>query len=62
MKVGEKLGRRAQSKTMVGIYVDKDLKDTFKKLTEANKTCMADILVQAMQNYIKEHEYTLESK
>ena len=56
------MGKRADNKTMVGIYVDKDLKDTFKKLTEVNKTCMADILVQAIENYVKEHEKALEAK
>lgn len=62
MKVGEKLGKRAENKTMVGIYVDKDLKNTFKQITESNKTCMADVIVQAIENYIKEHGQVLEAK
>lgn len=53
------MNQRAKNKVPMLIQVDKDLKDTFKKLTEANKTCMTDVLLQTIQNYIKEHGQAL---
>lgn len=56
------MGKRADNKVAYSFHYDKDLKEKFKKITEENKTCMADILVQAIENYVKKHEKALESK
>lgn len=56
------MGKRADNKTGLQIYVDKDFKATFKKIAEKNKTCMSDVILQAIQNYVKEHEDTLQAK
>lgn len=56
------MNQRADNKVKLNMYLDSNLKDAFKKLTEANKTCMTDVLLQTIQNYIKEHEQTLKAK
>lgn len=56
------MGKRAENKVQLKMYVDGELKDTFKKLTEVNKTCMTDVLLQTIENYIKEHGQALEAK
>lgn len=59
---GFKLGKRADNKVKLNMYLDGDLKDTFRQVTEVNKTCMTDVIVQAIENYIKEHGQALEAK
>lgn len=56
------MGKRADNKVKLNMYLDGDLKDTFRKVTEVNKTCMTDVIVQAIENYIKEHEQAYEAK
>ena len=45
------MGKRAENKIKLAMYLDKDLKAEFKKLTEQNKTCMSDVLLEAIENY-----------
>lgn len=56
------MGKRADNKTGLQIYVDKDFKAKFKKITEQNKTCMSDVILQAIQNYVREYEDTPQAK
>lgn len=56
------MGKRAENKTKIDMWLDKDLKNKFKELTIKNKTCMSDVLVQAIENYVKDNESTLEPK
>lgn len=56
------MGKRADNKVAYSFHYDKDLKEKFKQITESNKTCMADVIVQAIETYVKEHEQALEAK
>ena len=56
------MNQRADNKVKLNMYLDSNLKDKFKKLTEANKTCMSDVIVQAIENYVQEYEQALEAK
>lgn len=62
VKVGGKLGKRAENKAPFSMYLDKDLKSKFKNVVELNNDSMTDILVDAIENYIKEHGQVLEAK
>lgn len=59
---GVKMGKRADNKAPFSMFLDKDLKAKFKALTTSNKDNMTDIVVKAIQNYIKEHGDTLQTK
>lgn len=56
------MGKRADNKAPFSMFLDKDLKAKFKALTTSNKDNMTDIVVKAIQNYIKEHGDTLQTK
>ena len=56
------MGKRAENKIKLAMYLDKDLKAEFKKLTEQNKTCMSDVLLEAKENYVKVNRDSLEAK
>lgn len=53
---------RAENKVSFNTYIDKDLKAKFKMIATCNKDNMTDIVVQAIQKYIKENESTLQVK
>lgn len=56
------MGKRAENKVKLAMYLDKDLKAEFKKLTELNKTCMSDILLEAIESYVRANTNSLEAK
>ena len=56
------MGKRAENKAPFSMYLDKDLKSKFKNVVELNNDSMTDILVDAIENYIKEHGQVLEAK
>lgn len=50
---------RAENKVPFNTYIDKDLKARFKKATEQNKDSMVDVVVQAIENYLKYNEQVI---
>lgn len=56
------MGKRAENKTKIDMWLDKDLKNKFKELTIQNKTCMSDVILEAIENYVKANTNSLEAK
>lgn len=56
------MGKRAENKTKIDMWLDRDLKNRFKELTIKDNTCMSDVILEAIQNYVKTKESSLEAK
>ena len=49
------MGKRAENKVLVTIWIDKDLRTKFKEVTKNNKTKMSTVLFEFINKYIEEN-------